>query len=73
VYLPGAGWIGYDPTDVIFAGDNLIRVAVTRDPSQAVPISGTYSGGGADFLGMSVDVTVSASEPRQSAPMIQPA
>ena len=39
VYLPGAGWIEYDPTDVMFAGENLIRVAVTRDPSQAMPIS----------------------------------
>jgi transglutaminase-like putative cysteine protease len=38
VYLPGAGWIEYDPTDVLIAGENLIRVAVTRDPSQAIPI-----------------------------------
>ena len=44
VYLPGAGWIEYDPTDVLIAGENLIRVAVTRDPSQAIPISGSYTG-----------------------------
>jgi len=60
VYLPGAGWIEYDPTDVLIAGENLIRVAVTRDPSQAIPISGSYTGGTADFLGMAVEVAVTA-------------
>jgi len=60
VYLPGAGWIEYDPTDVLIAGENLIRVAVTRDPSQAIPISGSYIGSTADFLGMSVEVAVTA-------------
>ena len=38
----------------------LIRVAVTRDPSQAIPISGSYTGTGSDFLGMNVEVTVTA-------------
>ena len=37
VYLPGAGWIEYDPTDVLIAGDKLIRVAVTRDPVAGDP------------------------------------
>jgi transglutaminase-like putative cysteine protease len=60
VYLPGAGWIEYDPTDVLIAGENLIRVAVTRDPSQAIPISGSYIGSAADFLGMTVEVAVTA-------------
>ena len=60
VYLPGAGWIEYDPTDVLIAGENLIRVAVTRDPSQAIPISGSYIGTAADFLGMTVEVAVTA-------------
>jgi transglutaminase-like putative cysteine protease len=60
VYLPGAGWIEYDPTDVLIAGENLIRVAVTRDPSQAIPISGSYTGSAADFLGMTVEVAVTA-------------
>ncbi|HEY6753233.1 MAG TPA: transglutaminase family protein [Pseudolabrys sp.] len=60
VYLPGAGWIEYDPTDVLIAGENLIRVAVTRDPSQAIPISGSYIGSSADFIDMTVEVTVTA-------------
>ncbi len=60
VYLPGAGWIEYDPTDVLIAGENLIRVAVTRDPSQAIPISGSFTGSAGDFLGMTVEVAVTA-------------
>jgi transglutaminase-like putative cysteine protease len=60
VYLPGAGWVEYDPTNGVIAGENLIRVAVTRDPSQAVPIAGSFDGGPSDYLGMRVDVVVSA-------------
>jgi transglutaminase-like putative cysteine protease len=59
VYLPGAGWVEYDPTNGLIAGENLIRVAVTRDPSQAVPVSGSFAGEGA-YLGMEVEVTVQA-------------
>ena len=77
VYLPGAGWIEYDPTNGLIAGDNLIRIAVTRDPSQALPISGTFEGRLGEFLGMSVDVTVHASQtPHTSmspAESVQPA
>jgi transglutaminase-like putative cysteine protease len=62
VYLPGAGWVEFDPTNALVAGENLIRVAVTRDPAQAVPIGGTFSGEGAKFLGMEVEVTVRAEE-----------
>ena len=61
VYLPGAGWVEYDPTNGLIAGDNLIRVAVTRDPSQAIPIAGTFNGTMGQSLGMTVEVTVHAS------------
>jgi transglutaminase-like putative cysteine protease len=61
VYLPGAGWVEYDPTNGLIAGQNLIRIAVTRDPSQAIPISGTFDATRGQFLGMTVDVTVHAS------------
>jgi transglutaminase-like putative cysteine protease len=60
VYLPGAGWVEFDPTNALIAGRNLIRVAVTRDPSQAIPLSGTFTGAPGDFLGMTVDVTIAA-------------
>jgi transglutaminase-like putative cysteine protease len=60
VYLPGAGWVEYDPTNGVIAGENLIRVAVTRDASQAVPVAGSFDGSAADYLGMQVEVVVSA-------------
>ncbi len=60
IYLPGAGWIEFDPTNGLVAGENLIRVAVTRDPAQAAPIAGSYSAEGAAYLGMEVEVTVRA-------------
>jgi transglutaminase-like putative cysteine protease len=60
IYLPGAGWVEYDPTNGLIAGENLIRVAVTREPSQAVPIEGSFIGDPASFLGMDVAVTVTS-------------
>jgi transglutaminase-like putative cysteine protease len=60
VYLPGAGWVEFDPTNGIIGNRDLIRVAVARDPSQAVPLSGTYAGSPDDELGMKVQVNVEA-------------
>ena len=58
IYLPGAGWIAYDPTHGTVGGANLIRVAVTRDISQAVPVAGSFVGTSGDYLGMTVNVAV---------------
>ena len=58
VYLPGAGWIPFDPTNLLFGGTDLIRVAYTRTPEQAAPISGGWFGDSGDYLGMSVQVSV---------------
>jgi len=56
VYLPGCGWVEFDPTNALVGGPKLVRVAVARDPSQAIPVSGTFVGSAGDFLGMNVDV-----------------
>lgn len=58
VYLPGAGWVEFDPTNGSYGGRNLVRVAVAREPQQAVPISGTYDGDASDFVELFVEVTV---------------
>ena len=60
IYVPGSGWIAYDPTNGTINGANLIRVAVTRDISQAVPVAGSFAGTPDLYLGMTVDVAVVA-------------
>lgn len=59
-YLPGAGWIDFDPTNSIVGNRNLIRVAVAWSPEHALPLWGTYEGPPGAFIGM--DVTVSVTE-----------
>ena len=59
-YLPGAGWIDFDPTNSIVGNRNLIRVGVAWTPEQVLPLSGTYEGSAEAFEGM--DVTVSVTE-----------
>jgi transglutaminase-like putative cysteine protease len=65
VYLPGAGWIDFDPTNSIVGNRNLIRVAVAWDHGQALPLWGTFIGAASSCLGM--DVTVSVTERRDTA------
>jgi transglutaminase-like putative cysteine protease len=57
-YLPGAGWIDFDPTNSIVGNRNLIRVALAWDQTQALPLCGTYTGSAESFLGMDVTVSV---------------
>jgi transglutaminase-like putative cysteine protease len=57
-YLPGAGWIDFDPTNSIVGNRNLIRVAVAWTPEQVLPLWGTYEGSPEAFLAMDVTVTV---------------
>ena len=60
VYLPGAGWVPFDPTNNLRAGTaQLIRVGVARDPRQAAPISGSWFGPADAYLGLSANVQVS--------------
>jgi transglutaminase-like putative cysteine protease len=58
VYLPSAGWIEFDPTNGIVGTRDLVRVAVARDPGQAVPLHGTYLGSPDAFVGMDVSINV---------------
>ena len=63
VYLPGAGWVDFDPTNNIIGNRNLIRVAVAWDPKQVLPLWGTYVGPASAFLGMDVSVSVTQETP----------
>ena len=60
VFVPGAGWITFDPTNRSVGGGNLIPVAVARDISQAVPVAGSFVGAPDALLGMTVEVSVTA-------------
>ncbi|MGO9848384.1 MAG: transglutaminase family protein [Methylocella sp.] len=60
VYVPGAGWITFDPTNRSVGGFNLIPVAVARDIRQAMPVAGSFIGMTDAFLGMSVEVYVTS-------------
>jgi transglutaminase-like putative cysteine protease len=67
VYLPGAGWVDFDPTNSIIGNRNLIRVAVAWDPRQALPLWGTFFGSTSAFRGMEVEVSVTEGAPAQTA------
>ncbi len=58
IYLPGSGWVEFDPTNGIVGNRDLIRVGVARTPRQAIPLSGSYWGDAEDELGMEVSVQV---------------
>ncbi len=62
VYLPGSGWVEFDPTNGIVGNRGLIRVAIARDIYQAVPISGTWSGFPGSFLDMTVSVDIAVDD-----------
>jgi len=60
VYVPGAGWVTFDPTNRSVGGVNLIPVAVARDIRQIMPVAGSFSGMSDAFAGMTVEVCVTS-------------
>ena len=60
MYLPSCGWLEFDPTNGIVGNRDLVKVAVTRDPAQAVPLAGSFDGEAQDFARMEVEVEVEA-------------
>jgi transglutaminase-like putative cysteine protease len=58
VFVTGAGWITFDPTNKSVGGYNLVPVAVARDIQQAMPVSGTFTGSADLLAGMEVMVDI---------------
>ena len=69
VYVPGSGWVDFDPSSGIAGNRDLVRVAVARAPSQAIPLSGVWIGCPTDNLGMTVEVRVSTDDAHDSERM----
>jgi transglutaminase-like putative cysteine protease len=60
VYVPGPGWVDFDPSTGMVGNHNLVRVAVVSEPREAVPLQGTWFGTASDHLAMKVAVKVTA-------------
>jgi transglutaminase-like putative cysteine protease len=60
VYVPGPGWVDFDPSSGTVAGERLVRVAVVHEPSEAIPLLGSWIGAASDHLAMKVAVKVTA-------------
>jgi transglutaminase-like putative cysteine protease len=60
VYVPGPGWVDFDPSGGVVGNRNLIRVAVAHHPREAIPLQGTWFGNASDHLAMKVAVKVKA-------------
>jgi transglutaminase-like putative cysteine protease len=69
VFLPGSGWIEFDPTNGIVGNRGLIRVAVARDPYQAVPLSGSWFGFPSSQSGMEVKVDIHLDDENTGLPL----
>lgn len=63
VFIPGDGWVEFDPTNDLVADRQLLRVAVARVPEDASPISGSFTGLTGSFIGLSVGVSIEPVEP----------
>jgi transglutaminase-like putative cysteine protease len=59
-YVPGPGWVDFDPSGGLVGNQNLIRVAVAHHPREAIPLQGTWFGTASDHLAMKVAVKVTA-------------
>ena len=66
VFVPGAGWIEFDPTNGDVASGELIRTGVGRVPAQVAPLAGSYFGAPEDALGLEVSVEIKTLAPTLS-------
>ncbi len=62
VFVPGDGWVEFDPTNALVADPHLIRVAVARVPWDASPVAGSFVGPGGAQISLSVGVDINATQ-----------
>ncbi len=60
VYVPGPGWVDFDPSSGRVGNQDLVRVAVANEPREAIPLQGSWIGTASDHLAMKVAVKVAA-------------
>jgi transglutaminase-like putative cysteine protease len=61
-YVPGPGWVDFDPSSGMVGNENLVRVTVAHGPDEAIPLEGTFIGFASDHLAMSVAVRVTETQ-----------
>jgi transglutaminase-like putative cysteine protease len=71
IFVPGNGWIDFDPTSDSVGNASLITVAVARDPRHATPLHGTFIGLPSVHLGMEVHVSVTSGTPKATSAVPQ--
>ncbi len=68
IFIPGAGWIAFDPTNRSVGSGNLVPLAVARNIGQVTPVAGTFLGTRADLLSMKVLVGVESATAQNRLP-----
>lgn len=71
IFVPGAGWIAFDPTNRSVGPRNLIPLAVARNIAQATPVAGTFIGTRSDLLSMNVLVRVESTADNDVKTLVQ--
>jgi transglutaminase-like putative cysteine protease len=71
--LPGLGWVGFDPTNNLIAGDRHIRTAIGRDYADVPPTKGVFKGKASSELTVSVRVALSDTPPPPETELGMPA
>ena len=59
VFLPGGGWIPFDPTNATMGDRHLVPVAIGRDMARIMPVIGSYVGPAGAYIGLTVEVFIS--------------
>ncbi len=70
IFVPGAGWIAFDPTNRSVGSRNLIPLAVARNIAQVTPVAGTFLGTNVDLLSMEVLVIVGSVSVQDSSLLV---